>query len=248
MPCPTLKEATDLSLNHKHAPDAWAAACVALPAMIQHLGLELSAGFLRDVIVRKDRLTSGLAGPHGGPYLELIYKKLFTFKDVVPQSAKDLTAERFIATKGGRSSWAQAKIRSCCNTDLANRTFVLYLVFGLACRGIGSVDGKSNDPCGNSIVFDFSDEAARFEFDHWPETQDQLRELTDIAFRISKVSYNYTHGYMDIVNLICTSPRCNQCHQSTSEKFKKAALAAAAAEALAAGQGDEGTGCESMVF
>ena len=242
MPCPTLKEATDLSLNHEHAPDAWAAACLALPAMIQHLGLELSSGFLRDVIVRKDRLPSGLAGPHGGPYLELINKKLVQFKDVAPQAARDLTASRLAVPKDRR------KI-SHLRSDLANRTFVLYLVFGLACRGIGGVNGESIAPCENSTIFDFHDESSRIEFDHWPETQDQLRELTDIAFRISKVSYNYTHGYMDILNLLCTSPRCNQCHLRTSEQFKAAALAAAlAAAAPAVNHESEGTDCASMVL
>ena len=239
MPCPTLKEANDLALDHSHAPRAWAAACVALPSMIQHLGLELSSGFLRDMIVRKDRLTSGLAGPHGGPCLEKIRKKLIQFKEVSPQLAKDLTAARY--TNDARSGER--------HTDLANRTFVLYLVFGLACRGIGGVNGESIAPCENSTIFDFHDESSRFEFDHWPETQDQLRELTDIAFRISKVSYNYTHGYMDILNLLCTSPRCNQCHLRTSEQFKAAALAAAlAAAAPAVNHESEGTDCASMVL
>ena len=187
-------------------------------SMIQHLGIELSSGFLRDMIVRKDRLTSGLAGPHGGPCLEKIHKKLIQFKEVSPQLAKDLTAARYPndARNGERY------------TDLANRTFVLYLVLGLACRGIGGVDGKPISPCATGTVFDFSSEASRFEFDHWPETRDALNALDDIDFRVITVSSNYYHGYMDVVNLLCTSPRCNQCHMRTTEVFAKAATDAAA--------------------
>ena len=46
------------------------------------------------------------------------------------------------------------------------------------------MNSESIAPCENSTIFDFHDDSSRFEFDHWPETQDYLNELADITFRI----------------------------------------------------------------
>jgi len=190
---------------------------------MEHMELDCGQAHLRDQIVRKDRRTSSLADGSKKAFdlHRKIHKKLKAFKSKMPALAMQLTSKRVR--------------KACAHLDLVNRTFILFLVHGLACRGVGGVDGKSESKCGTSTIFEFP--GLEFEFDHWPETQAMLKVMEEVLDliqsvqrianekKIHAVGDNYSNKYLEIINLLCTSPRCHQCHVETTAVFKAAGLA-----------------------
>ena len=226
MPLISIAKAKSVAENYKRAPVTWQAACVALPAFMAYMELDCGQAYLRDQIVRKDRRTSSLADGSikAFDFHRKIHKMLKAFKNKIPTLAMELTAKR---------------VRHNPHIDLVNRTFILFLVYGLACRGVGGTDRKSKSKCSSSIIFEFPLTIdTMFEFDHWPETQAMLkrmREALDLIESIQRlpskdkdriyvIGEKYSNKYLEIINLLCTSPRCHQCHLDTSALFKAAGM------------------------
>ena len=104
--------------------------------------------------------------------------------------------------------------------------------------GVGGTDGKSESKCSTSTILEFPLTIdTMFEFDHWPETQAMLKvmeEVLDLIQSVQRIANekeihavgdNYSNKYLEIINLLCTSPRCHQCHVETTAVFKAAGLA-----------------------
>ena len=98
-----------------------------------------------------------------------------------------------------------------------NRTLLLFLTLGLACRGVGGIDGQSAQNYSQDVIFYYLPNTS--ERDHWPETVKMLKAL---GFKgITKVGEGLPNQILNLENLLCTSPRCNYCHSLTTDLFKR---------------------------
>ena len=156
-----------MSENHLRAPIQWQAALVALPALMDHLGLQFPCGYLRDQLVRKDRLTSDFAGVSGAAARGQLNTLITSFKSQHPKLAMELTRQRIKSKKKLSSARSINHLKAPQTADLTNRTLLIYLTLGLACRGVGGTNGHSVRPCDSSTIFEYPLLTA-FERDHWP--------------------------------------------------------------------------------
>jgi hypothetical protein len=191
---------------------------LALPDFFDHMGFQFSCGRLRDQLVRKDRHTSDFAGTskEAKKLCNDLRLRLLSFREVAPKEAIELSASRFTGSKV-QQLLTNARDGSPANSDLTNRTLLLFLTLGLACRGVGGLDGQSAQNCNQDVIFYYLPNTS--ERDHWPETQKMLKALGLTAIR--NVGTSLCGQILNIVNLLCTSPRCNDCHGLTTDLFKR---------------------------
>jgi hypothetical protein len=218
MPLITRDVAVQLAQNYLRASRQYQAACLALPDFVDHMGFQFSCGRLRDQLVRKDRHTSDFTGTskEAKKLRNDLRRRLLSFREVAPKEAIELSASRFTDNKL-QQLVTDARDRSPSNNDLTNRTLLLFLTLGLACRGVGGLDGQSAQNCNQDVIFHYLPNTS--ERDHWPQTQKMLKALG--LKGIKCVSDGLHAQILNIENLLCTSPRCNSCHGLTTELFKR---------------------------
>ena len=209
--CSWLK--TILERHHSTRP-----ACLALPDFVDHMGFQFSCGRLRDQLVRKDRHTSDFAGTskEAKKLRNDLRLRLLSFREVAPEEAIELSASRFAGSELQQLVTNPRDV-SPSNNDLTNRTLLLFLTLGLACRGVGEIDGQSSENCNQDVIFCYLPHSS--ERDHWPKTQKMLKALGLKAIRC--VGTGLANQILNIENLLCTSPRCNNCHGLTTDLFKR---------------------------
>ena len=181
------------------------------------MGFQFNCGHLRDQLVRKDRHTSDFAGTSkkAKKLRNDLRLRLLSFRDVAPKEAIELNATRY-ADNEKQKLVKNFRDPSPSNLDLTNRTFLLFLTLGLACRGVGGIDGQSAQNCSQDVIFYYLPNTS--ERDHWPETEKMLKAL---GFKgINQVGTNLHNQILNIENLLSTSPRCNYCHGLTTDLFK----------------------------
>ena len=95
MPIVSRVDAELLKTNYEQAPTEYKAACLALPAFVDHMGLEFSCGYLRDQLVRKDRRTSDFSGKSkkANDLRTKLNGRLLSFQDKHPPLAVQLSQQ-----------------------------------------------------------------------------------------------------------------------------------------------------------
>ena len=88
--------------------------------------------------------------------------------------AIELNASRY-ADNEKQQRIQNARDNGPSTNDLTNRTFLPFLTLGLACRGVGGIDGQSAQNCNQDVIFDYVPNTS--ERDHWPETVKMLKAL-----------------------------------------------------------------------